>query len=80
MSRSYRKNLYYVDGQNKRAGCMNRRKFMRRKANKRVRKSEDISNGSAYKKEFNSWNISDWRFKYNPKNPYAEPIYKIRSK
>ena len=80
MSRSFRKSLYYRDGQTKRAGRMNRRKFMRRKANKRVRKSEDVSDGSSYKKVFDSWNISDWKFKYNPKNPKSEPLYKIKSK
>ena len=51
MSRSYRKHPICKDA----AG-----KFMKRFANKAVRHNLDIPNGKAYKKCFESWNISDW--------------------
>lgn len=32
----------------------------KRKANKRIRRTKDIPNGSSYKKCYESWDISDW--------------------
>lgn len=54
MSRSYKKHPYYTDGS---AGTTKRRKNT---ANKKVRKSDDIPNGSGYKKVFESWEIHDY--------------------
>ena len=51
MSRSYRKHPICKDP----AG-----KLMKRFANKAVRHNLDIPNGKAYKKCFESWDISDW--------------------
>ena len=53
MSRSYKKHPRVKDP----AG-----KYMKRFANKRVRHTKDIPNGKAYKKVFESWEISDWNW------------------
>ena len=42
------------------------RKAQKKLANKSVRNVDDVANGMAYKKEFNSWNICDFRFKLEP--------------
>ena len=52
MSRSFRKNPRATDYN----------KGMKNKANRKVRHIDDIPNGSAYKKLFESWNISDFSF------------------
>jgi hypothetical protein len=44
-------------------------------ANRRVRRTLDIPNGKSYRKVFCSWDIHDWRFRWNPK-----PRYWINSK
>jgi len=67
MSRSRRKNPYQTDGQDQ----PGTRKKIRRKANKRIRASEDVSDFGAFKKFFNSWDISDWSF-YDPKKGYRK--------
>ena len=56
MSRSYRKPIWTqgYDGDT--------RQFKKRQANKRVRNSENATDGKAYKKEFESWDIVDWKF------------------
>jgi hypothetical protein len=53
MSRSYKKHPFVKDPANK---------FMKRYANKKVRRTPNIPNGKAYKKVFESWDISDWRW------------------
>lgn len=53
MSRSYKKHPRVKDKTNK-----NMKKF----ANKKVRHTEDIPNGKAYKKVFESWEISDYNW------------------
>lgn len=53
MSRSYKKNPF-VKEKNKR--------YWKRQANRRVRKT-NCANGGFYKKLYNSWNITDWRFR-----------------
>ena len=40
-------------------------KFAKAKANKAVRKDENIISGSSFKKAYNSYNISDYSF-YRP--------------
>jgi len=53
MSRSYKKTPIAKD--NKRG-----RKYFKRLANKKVRKTKNISNGKEYKKVFNTWDIYDY--------------------
>ena len=53
MSRSFRKHPRAKDPANK---------GMKKYANKRVRKTENIPNGKAYKKVFESYDISDWNW------------------
>lgn len=53
MSRSYKKHPFVKDPANK---------FMKRYANKKVRRTPNIPNGKAYKKVFESWEISDWNW------------------
>ena len=71
MSRSYKKNVWYTD-----SGAYKR--FQKKRANKRVRKSEEISNGNAYKKYFNSWDICDWKFPWS--ESFSGPLWKARKK
>ena len=51
MSRSFRKHPCVKDPASK---------YMKRYANKKVRHTKDIPNGGAYKKVFESWEISDY--------------------
>ena len=64
MSRSYRK-PYWTEGYGGKA-----RKSRKRAANKRVRSALDGADGMAYKKEYNSWDIVDFKF-VDKKNPKA---------
>lgn len=73
MSRSRRKNLILTDGYGGKA-----RKLAKHRANRSVRKAKDISNGKAYKKEYETYNIIDWKFHYTGKGPM--PLYKWRRK
>ena len=54
MSRSYRKTPVFKD---KRAGA-------KREANKKVRRSPVVPDGGGYKRIYEQWEISDWRFTY----------------
>lgn len=79
MSRSYRKTygkekIFFIQD--------NTEKFIgKRKASKAVRqnKLKDIPNGNAYQKVYNSWNISDWRFKLSLKNDKKD-LYQLVGK
>ena len=51
MSRSYKKHPYVKDSPSK---------WMKRYANKKVRRTKNIASGGAYKKVVESWDISDW--------------------
>ena len=53
MSRSYKKHPRVKDSANK---------FMKKYANKKVRRAKDIPSGKAYRKVFESWAISDWNW------------------
>ena len=53
MSRSYKKYPIVKDKNNK---------GMKRYANKKVRRTKNIPNGKAYKKIFESWDISDYQW------------------
>ena len=52
MSRSWKKTWGWVD----------RNPYRKNQANKKVRKTKNIPNGKAYKKLYDSWNISDHRY------------------
>ena len=52
MSRSYRYSKIFKDST----------KGMKRFANKKVRKNLDLPNGNGYKKVFESYDISDYKF------------------
>lgn len=55
MSRSYKKNPGYTDHSK---STYKDKRF----ANKKVRKTKNISNGGAYRKVYESWNICDFKF------------------
>lgn len=55
MSRSYKKVPIVKSGK--------RNNKMKRIANRSIRQ-KDLPNGSAYKKAFESYNISDWKFRF----------------
>lgn len=57
MSRSYKKNPYCNDGHRKTT------KESKRFANKKVRNTDNVPNGKAYKKIFESWDIRDYSFR-----------------
>jgi len=48
-------------------------------ANKRVRMTKDVANGKSYKKIFESWDISDYKFLYDGDNSHS-PEYRYRMK
>ena len=56
MSRSYKKVGGWTDHKSPRS------KIAKRFANKKVRKTKEISSGRAYKKICNSWDICDYKF------------------
>ena len=53
MSRSYKKHPRVKDSASR---------YMKKYANKKVRRTKNIPNGKAYKKVFESWEISDWNW------------------
>ena len=57
MSRSYRKS-WVTDGYT----GSKRKQFFKRLANKVVRRSEEVPNGKAFKKFFDTWSICDYRY------------------
>lgn len=61
MSRSYRE-PWFIDGYGKRAT-----RHKKREANRRVRNSADVPNGRSYRKYYDSWDIRDWKYRWNPK-------------
>jgi hypothetical protein len=56
MSRS-RRAPWTVDGYG-----TNRKRYAKNQANRAVRRSEDVPNGKAYRKFYNPWDISDYRW------------------
>jgi hypothetical protein len=64
----------------------------KKEANRKVRRTLNVPNGKAYRKVYDSWNISDWRFYRNPKPHYRtnfngeiikidpEPEWRVRMK
>lgn len=56
MSRSYRKNWIFTDNYGSPY-----KKWAKRQANKRVRKTKEIQDGQWYRKVYDSWNICDYK-------------------
>ena len=88
MSHSYRK-PWYVDGYGSRS-----KRLSKREANKRIRRSNDVPDGKAYRRFYDPWDICDYKYPYDP-HPYVrvnwfntgrlewvypEPIWKARRK
>ena len=69
MSRSYRE-PYWVDSYGYKG-----KKLVKRFANKKVRRTFDIPDGKAYRRLYDSWNIVDWKSKWNPwYSYYISPV------
>jgi len=62
MSRS-RREPWFTDGYK----GSKRRQYNKRYANHVVRHTEDVPNGKAYKKLYGSYDICDFRFRYDPR-------------
>ena len=63
MSRSYKKSPVATDQSCSRKYANGRiTKVRKRQANKRVRRTKDISNGGSFKKVSESWNINDFSY------------------
>jgi len=60
MSRSYRE-PWFVDGYGGQ-----RKRWMKRYANKTVRKAKDVPPGKAYRRFYDPWNIVDWKYRWDP--------------
>jgi hypothetical protein len=76
MSRSYRK-AWVKDGYKGSKG----KQFFKRLANKLFRKMQDIPNGRAYRKCFDTWNICDYRYYVSSKSKcYKENLWKVNRK
>jgi hypothetical protein len=70
MSRSYYKYpSFSSDGPN-------HRRYAKRQANKKVRRTKNIPNGCAYRKVYNPWNIVDFRWVYYTKIEIFDSIEK----
>ena len=63
MSRSYKKHNFIKDPAVK---------GMKRCANKKVRHTKYLSNGGAYKKCFESWDISDYKYQWTKEDAINE--------
>ncbi len=66
MSRSRRK-PWVKDGYKSGTPGRGRKRKSKRRANRTVRHSTSVPSGGAYKKEYCSWEICDYRW-YEPKN------------
>ena len=89
MSRSYRRHIWITEGYGGKT-----RKWMKREANRKVRRAKDVPDHKAYRKYYDSWNICDWKFLYDPLpykyishtgelkeiGPLGGPLWKARSK
>lgn len=83
MSRSFKKNWIVTDNYGS-----SYKKFAKRQANKRIRKSESVPDGKAYRKFFESWDICDYKIHYSQNffynevedSEYSPEIWKYRNK
>lgn len=75
MARSYRKNLVKTSGYGS-----SYRRWAKRYANKKIRNSKDVPDGKAFRKFYQSYDIKDWVFRYDPDFDLLQPLYKWRCK
>jgi hypothetical protein len=75
MSRSYKKHLWESCGEGS-----SYRRFIKNYANRVVRRTQDVPNGKAYRKYFESWNISDYKGLWKSEYESFWPYYKARMK
>lgn len=59
MSRSYKKHEYTTDGRPRTA------KWVKNRANRKARNTDDIPNRAAYKRLYESWNIRECRLPWS---------------
>lgn len=71
MSRSYRE-PYYVSGSGSKS-----KSFAKKKANKKVRKA-NVADGSSFKKISESYDITDYKYKWDKK--CSDPEWKAKRK
>lgn len=71
MSRSFRQ-PYWTDGYGGKW-----RKFVKRLAAKKVRRTKFVGKGAAYKRIYDSWLICDFSF---PENPESDKFWKAKRK
>ena len=64
MSRSRKKNPVLKD-----TSGSNYRKFAKKYANRKVRRTLEVADGKAYRRVYDPWNINDWVFRWDP-TPY----------
>jgi hypothetical protein len=65
MSRSYKKHPVIKD-----TSGSSYRKFAKNYSNRIIRKTEDVANGKSYRKIYETYNINDWIFHWDP-----NPVY-----
>jgi hypothetical protein len=65
MSRSRKKNPVRKD-----TSGSSYRKFAKREANRRVRRTLDVADGKSYRRIYDPWNINDWVYRWS-----SEPYY-----
>jgi hypothetical protein len=70
MSRSYQKTAGWTDK-------WRTKNFIKRYANKKVRKTKDIPNGKAFKKLYESYDICDYKFLFYSKKEVLENCKRI---
>ena len=40
--------------------------WAKRRANRAIRRAQDVPDGKGYRKFFDSWNITDWKYQWFP--------------
>lgn len=75
MSRSFKKNLILKDSSGN-----SYRKWAKRQANKKVRKTKKVANGKQYRKVFETWDINDYVCHWDSSMKNFWPKYKAKMK
>jgi hypothetical protein len=69
MSRSRKKNPIRKD-----TSGSSYRSYAKNQANRKIRRTSDVPDGKVYRKFFETWNINDWVFRWDPKPYYVHDI------
>jgi len=69
MSRSYKRFPGFADREGGTA-----KRYIKRCANRKVRKTYVVGNGGSYKKHFEQWDIEDYNFRFYSKNDVKKDI------